>query len=108
MRPHRRSGAGRNSERVPCVYLLASRRNGTLYVGVTSALIRRVWEHKNDLAAGFTKRYQVHTLVWYEVHDTMESAISRENAIMGWRRAWKIGLIEKSNDQWRDLYAEIS
>ena len=63
MRPHRRSGAGRNPERVPCVYLLASRRNGTLYVGVTSALIRRVWEHKNDLAAGFTKRYQVHTLV---------------------------------------------
>ena len=108
MRPHRRSGAGRNPERVPCVYLLASRRNGTLYVGVTSALIRRVWEHKNDLAAGFTKRYQVHTLVWYEVHDTMESAISRENTIMGWRRAWKIGLIEKSNDQWRDLYAEIS
>ncbi len=108
MRPHRRSGAGRNPERVPCVYLLASRRNGTLYVGVTSALIRRVWEHKNDLAAGFTKRYQVHTLVWYEVHDTMESAISREKAIKGWRRAWKIGLIEKSNDQWRDLYAEIS
>ena len=71
MRPHRRSGAGRNPERVPCVYLLASRRNGTLYVGVTSALIRRVWEHKNDLAAGFTKRYQVHTLVWYEVHDTI-------------------------------------
>ncbi len=104
----RRSGAGRNPERVPCVYLLASRRNGTLYVGVTSALIRRVWEHKNDLAAGFTKRYQVHNLVWYEVHDTMESAISREKAIKGWRRAWKIGLIEKSNDQWRDLYAEIS
>ena len=108
MHPHRRSGAGRNPERVPCVYLLASRRNGTLYVGVTSALIRRVWEHKNDLAAGFTKRYQVHTLVWYEAHDTMESAISREKAIKGWRRAWKIGLIEKSNDQWRDLYAEIS
>ncbi len=108
MRPHRRSGAGRNPERVPCVYLLASRRNGTLYVGVTSALIRRVWEHKNDLTAGFTKRYQVHTLVWYEVHDTMDSAISREKAIKGWRRAWKIGLIEKSNDQWRDLYAEIS
>ena len=108
MRPHRRSGAGRNPERVPCVYLLASRRNGTLYLGVTSALIRRVWEHKNDLAAGFTKRYQVHTLVWYEVHDTMESAISREKAIKGWRRAWKIGLIEKSNDQWLDLYVEIS
>ena len=107
MRPHRRSGAGRNPERQPCVYLLANRRNGTLYVGVTSNLIRRVWEHKNDLTEGFTKRYQVHTLVWCEVHDNMESAITREKAIKGWRRAWKIGLIEKSNGQWRDLYEEF-
>jgi len=83
MRPPRRSGAGRNPERRPCVYLLASRRNGTLYVGVTSDLIRRIWEHKNDLTEGFTKRYRVHTLVWYEVHDNMESAITREKAIKG-------------------------
>ncbi len=103
----RRSGVGRNPERLPCVYLLASRRNGTLYVGVTSDLTRRVWEHMNDFIEGFTKQYGVHTLVWYEVHDTMESAILREKAIKEWRRAWKIGVIEKSNGQWRDLYEEI-
>ena len=103
----RRSGAGRNPERLPSVYLLASRRNGTLYVGVTSNLIQRVWQHKSDLAGGFTQRYGVHDLVWYEVHDTMESAISREKAIKGWKRAWKIALIEKSNSQWRDLYDEL-
>ena len=107
MRALRRSGVGRNPELLPCVYLLASRRNGTLYVGVTSNLIRRVWEHKNDLTEGFTKRYKVHTLVWYEVHDTMDSAISREKAIKSWHRAWKIGLIEKVNTQWQDLHEEI-
>ncbi len=79
-----------------------------MYVGVTSHLIRRVWEHKNDLTKGFTKRYEVHTLIWCEVHDTMESAITREKAIKGWRRAWKIGLIEKSTARWQDLYEEIS
>ncbi len=102
MRPPRRSGARRNPERLPCVYLLASQRNGTLYAGVTSDLIRRVWEHKNDLTDGFTKRYGVHTLVWYEVHDNMESAIRREKAIKKWRRAWKIRLIEQLNAQWHD------
>ena len=107
MRPPRRSGAGRNPERQPCVYLLASGRNGTLYVGVTSGLIRRVWEHKNDLTEGFTKRYRVHTLVWYEVHDNMESAITREKAIKRWRRAWKIKLIESLNGQWQDLYEQL-
>ncbi len=83
----RRSGAGRNPEWQPCVYLLASRRNGTLYVGVTSNLTQRVWQHKGDLAVGFTQRYTVHTLVWHEVHDTMESAIAREKAIKNWKRA---------------------
>jgi putative endonuclease len=78
-----------------------------LYLGVTSNLARRIWEHKNDLADGFTKEYQVHTLVWYEVHDTMESPISGEKVVKGWRRSWKLGLIEKSNTQWRDLYEEI-
>ena len=76
-------------------------------MGVTSDLIRRVWEHKNDLTEGFTKRYRVHTLVWYEVHDNMESAITREKAIKRWRRAWKIKLIENLNGQWQDLYEQL-
>ncbi|WP_210756806.1 GIY-YIG nuclease family protein [Caldichromatium japonicum] len=88
----------------PCVYILASRRNGTLYTGVTSNLIKRVWERKHDLVEGFTKRYQVHTLVWYEPHEDMRSAIAREKAIKEWKRRWKIELIEKLNPTWRDLY----
>lgn len=91
----------------PCVYILASARNGTLYVGVTSNLVQRVWQHKNDQAEGFTKKYGVHLLVCYELHATMESAISREKLIKGWRRAWKLKLIETANPQWRDLYDEI-
>ena len=91
----------------PCVYILASRRNGTLYVGVTSDLVRRIWQHKNDLVPGFTQKYQVHTLVWYETHATMESAIGREKAIKEWKRAWKIELIKSINAEWRDLYKEI-
>ena len=92
----------------PCVYILASKRNGILYIGVTSTLIQRVWQHKNDLVEGFTKRYGVHTLVWYEIHETMESAIVREKAIKEWRRAWKLDLIEKRNPAWRDLYEELA
>jgi putative endonuclease len=92
----------------PCVYLLASRRNGTLYVGVTSDLVRRVWEHKNDIVEGFTKRYRVHTLVWFELHETMESAIRREKAIKEWKRQWKLELIEKQNPEWRDLYEDLA
>ncbi len=91
-------------DKQPCVYILASRRNGTLYVGVTSDLIKRVWEHQNDLAEGYTKRYSVHDLVWYEIHESMESAISREKAIKEWKRNWKIQLIEKENPNWLDLY----
>ena len=91
----------------PCVYLLASRRNGTLYTGVTSNLVQRVWQHKNNLVDGFTEKYGVHTLVWFEVHQTMPSAIEREKAIKEWRRAWKIELIESVNPQWRDLYEDI-
>ena len=91
----------------PCVYLLASRRNGTLYVGVTSDLVKRVWEHKEDLADGFSKRYGVHTLVWYELHESMEAAIQREKAIKEWKRRWKLELIEKHNPGWRDLYDEL-
>ncbi|MGH8633831.1 MAG: GIY-YIG nuclease family protein [Burkholderiales bacterium] len=92
----------------PCVYILASRRNGTLYVGVTSGLVKRIWEHKNDVVKGFTERYRVHTLVWFEQHDTMESAIAREKAIKEWKRRWKLELIERQNPEWRDLYAEIA
>mgnify|MGYP001598204962 CR=1 FL=1 len=91
----------------PCVYLLASRRNGTLYVGVTSDLVKRVWEHKENLVDGFTKRYGVHTLVWYELHESMEAAIHREKAIKEWKRRWKLELIEKTNPEWRDLYADL-
>ncbi len=76
-------------------------------VGVTSNLRKRIWQHKSDLAEGFTQRYGVHTLVWYEAHDTMVSAIAREKAIKGWKRAWKTALIEKSNPHWRDMYEEL-
>jgi len=91
----------------PAVYILASRRNGTLYIGVTSSLPKRVWEHKNDVTEGFTKRYGVHLLVWYELYDTMESAIRREKAIKEWKREWKLELIEKTNPTWQDLYVSI-
>ena len=94
-------------ERQPCVYILASDRNATLYTGVTSNLSARIWQHRNDIVEGFSHRYKVHCLVWYEMHESMASAIQREKAIKAWKRAWKIELIEKSNPYWRDLYAEI-
>jgi len=89
------------------VYMLANKKNGTLYIGVTSNLVKRVWEHKKNLVDGFTKRYNVHQLVWYEVHESMNSAIQREKRLKGWKRSWKIKLIEKSNPDWQDLYCEI-
>jgi putative endonuclease len=92
----------------PCVYILASRRNGTLYVGVTSDLMKRVWQHKNNLVGGFTKEYGVHVLVWYECHETMESAIKREKNIKKWNRKWKLALIEKSNPNWKDLINDLT
>jgi putative endonuclease len=88
----------------PAVYILASKRNGTLYIGVTSNLIKRVWEHKNNLVKGFTKQYDVHQLVWYELHENMESAILREKRIKDWKRSWKLNLIEGMNPEWKDLY----
>jgi putative endonuclease len=94
-------------ERQPCVYLLASKRNGTLYTGVTSNLLKRIWEHKNNLVESFTSKYGVHTLVWYEVHDTMETAIQREKTIKNWKRAWKMKVIEEMNPEWRDLYPDL-
>src|SRR5687768_16782868 len=93
--------------RQPCVYILASRWNGTLYVGVTSDLVKRVWEHRNDVVPGFTSKYRIHDLVWYEQHPAMESAIAREKAIKEWKRAWKIELIEHANPRWQDLYPDI-
>ncbi|HZX78583.1 GIY-YIG nuclease family protein [Lysobacter sp.] len=91
----------------PCAYILASRRNGTLYVGVTTNLIRRVHEHRTGVASGFTQRYHIHSLVWFEQHESIKSAIEREKAIKEWRRAWKLKLIESTNPRWRDLYPDI-
>jgi putative endonuclease len=93
------------TEKQPCVYILASQRNGTLYTGATSDLPKRIWQHKNDQVEGFTKTYQVHMLAWYEVHADMEAAIKREKAIKEWKRLWKLDLIEAMNPQWNDLAA---
>ena len=92
----------------PAVYVLASQRNGTLYVGVTSDLIGRISLHKQNLIRGFSERYSIHLLVHYEFHDTMVSAISREKALKRWRRDWKVKLIEGANPEWRDLYPVLS
>ena len=90
------------------VYILASKRNGTLYTGVTSNLIKRIWQHKNELLEGFSKKYNVKNLVYYEVHNNVGSALTREKQIKKWRRAWKLRLIEEKNPEWKDLYKEIS
>lgn len=90
------------------VYILASRRNGTLYVGMTDDLIRRVWQHRNGIIPGFTKQYGVKTLVWLEAHDSRESAFLRERQIKKWNRTWKLEMIERGNPAWRDLWEEIS
>ena len=91
----------------PCVYILANRRNGTLYVGVTSDVVKRGWEHRHGLVDGFTKKYSIHSLVYYELHENMLAAITREKQIKKWNRAWKLRLIEQRNPQWRDLWSEI-
>ena len=92
----------------PCVYMLANRRNGALYVGVTSDLIGRIWQHKNDLVDGFSKRYGVHNLVWYESHDEMYSAITREKSLKKWSRHSKLTLVETTNPHWQDLYEQLA
>lgn len=94
-------------DKVFCVYILASKKNGTLYIGVTSDLVGRIYTHKEDLVAGFTRRYGVHRLVWFEVHGSAESAIVREKQLKKWNRAWKISLIEKENPHWLDLYPTL-
>lgn len=91
----------------PAIYLLASQRLGTLYIGVTSDLVKRAWEHKNDVVPGFTQRYGVHRLVYFELHNEMPAAITREKQLKKWNRAWKIELIEKNNPEWKDLWPTI-
>ena len=92
----------------PAVYILASARNGTLYVGVTSNLVQRVWQHREGDVPGFSLKYEVKTLVWYELHETMESAILREKTLKKWRRVWKLQLIESTNPDWRDLWMDVT
>lgn len=93
--------------KLPAVYLLASKRNGTLYIGVTSNLIQRIWQHRQGEVEGFTHRYGVKTLVWYEQHESMASAIARAKAIKQWPRLWKLRLIESRNPDWLDLWSQI-
>jgi len=95
-------------ERLYCTYIMASRRNGTLYVGVTGDLVRRVWEHREGVVAGFTRQYRVKHLAWYEPHEDVAAAILREKQIKEWKRAWKIELIEAMNPDWRDLWFDIA
>jgi len=89
------------------VYILASKKNGTIYIGVTSDLVKRVWEHKNNLVEGFTKKYNIHNLVYYEIFEDIEEAIKREKYLKGKKRGFKINLIEKENLSWVDLYESI-
>ena len=89
------------------VYILASERNGTLYTGVTSDLLARTWQHREHVVDGFTKRYNVTILVWYELHGSMDAAILREKQIKKWNRAWKLCLIQESNPRWNDLWSDI-
>ncbi len=93
--------------RAPAVYIMANKRNGTLYIGVTADLARRSWEHREGVHPGFTKQYGLSRLVWYERYDLMTDAIAREKRIKAWKRAWKIELIEELNPSWRDLYEEL-
>jgi putative endonuclease len=90
------------------VYMLASSRNGTLYAGMTDDLVRRVWQHRSGTLSGFTQKYGIKLLVWYEQHETRESAFQRERQIKKWNRAWKLKLIEEANPAWRDLFDELT
>jgi putative endonuclease len=89
------------------VYIMASRRNGTLYIGVTSDLVKRVWEHRNGVVAGFTRKYDCKLLVWYQAHDDLQEARLRELQMKKWKRLWKLSEIEQNNPEWQDLYATL-
>ena len=95
------------SSKQPAIYILASHRNGTLYIGITSDLPGRVWQHRNDVVDGFSQKYRTHKFVYYEQHLSMDDAIMREKRLKKWNRAWKLRLIEECNPYWRDLYPEI-
>jgi putative endonuclease len=89
------------------IYILTNKRNGTLYIGVTSNLVKRAYEHKNNIIDGFTKKYNIHKLAYYEITNDVESAIRREKQLKKWNRKWKMNLIEKNNPEWKDLYYEL-
>ena len=95
------------NEKQPCVYILASKRNGTLYVGITNDLVQRVYQHKHHIIGGFTQKYKVYSLVYYELHAVMDVALTRKKRIKHWRRQWKINLIEQTNKEWKDLYDDL-
>ena len=101
------SGIHTTMEKSYYVYILASKRDGTLYIGVTSNLVKRAWQHREGLVDGFTKTYNVKRLVWFEAHEDVTAAITREKQIKKWNRAWKIDLIQEHNPQWRDLYEDL-
>ena len=94
-------------EKLPCVYILTNKPLGTLYIGVTSNLPQRIWQHKNKVTKGFTEKYSLNKLVWFEVHEEMMSAIEREKTLKAWKREWKIRIIEEMNPLWRDLYVDL-
>ncbi len=98
----------RAMEKHPCVYILASARNGTLYIGVTSDLAKRIWQHRNTPIDGFTRQYAVYRLVWFEACEEMGAAIFREKQLKKWKRMWKLRLIETSNPEWRDLAIDLN
>lgn len=91
----------------PTVYILANKKNGTIYIGVTSNLVQRVWQHRNNQVAGFTKKYGIHQLVYYELHEDLTGAITREKQLKKWKRDWKLRLIKESNPDWLDLWYQI-
>ena len=94
-------------EKLPCVYILTNKPRGTLYIGVTSNLPQRIWQHKNKVTKGFTEKHKLNKLVWYELHDNMMSAIEREKALKAWNREWKIRVVEEMNPTWGDLYDDL-
>jgi putative endonuclease len=99
--------AFRGLMKIPCVYILTNKPNGTLYVGVTSDPLKRMWQHREGFVSGFTHRHELHRLVWYELHENMEAAIYREKVIKKWKRDWKKRLIEDMNPEWKDLYGGL-